>query len=113
MKDNLLLITNIKKTIIYINKIIDNFPNKENTLKTRIINTMYNILENTYMANIDKIERNKYLRLIIKDIKMIDFYLKISFEKKNISLKKYNSVGNYLLEINTNIIKWMNYEKSK
>lgn len=48
MKDKLLIITKIKNTIEYIDKTISNFPNKERDLKSRIINTMYNLLENTY-----------------------------------------------------------------
>lgn len=54
MKDKLLIITKIKNTIQYIDKTISNFPNKERDLKSRIINTMYNLLEDAYYGNLNK-----------------------------------------------------------
>ena len=46
-------------------------------------------------------------------IRMIEYYLKISLDKKIISFKKYENIGNYLLEINKMINSWILYEKSK
>lgn len=68
---------------------------------------MYNVLEYAYMASLD----SKYKLFIISKIKMVDFYLKISFEKKYISYKKYEKVSNYLLEILKMVYGWLNYEK--
>lgn len=68
---------------------------------------MYNVLEYAYMASLD----SKYKLFIISKIKMVDFYLKISFEKKYISYKKYERVSNYLLEILKMVYGWLNYEK--
>ena len=45
MKDELLLVQNFKKTIFYIEKIIDNFPRSEKVLKDKIKSTNFDILE--------------------------------------------------------------------
>ncbi len=107
MKDNLKVITNIKKTILYLDKIIINMPNSDIVLKDNLKKAMYNVLEYAYMASLD----SKYKLFIISKIKMVDFYLKISFEKKYISYKKYEKVSNYLLEILKMVYGWLNYEK--
>ncbi len=107
MKDNLKVITNIKKTILYLDKIIINMPNCDIVLKDNLKKSMYNVLEYAYMASLD----SKYKLFIISKIKMVDFYLKISFEKKYISYKKYERVSNYLLEILKMVYGWLNYEK--
>lgn len=44
MKDNLKVIANMKKTVLYLDKIIINFPGNERVLKDKISNTMYDIL---------------------------------------------------------------------
>ncbi len=113
MKDKLLIATNVKKTIEYIEKLAVNYPNKENVLKNRLINTMYDMLENVYMANISTEDRKNYIRKVITNIKMVDYYLKISVDKKIISLKKYVIVGNHLLDINKMVIMWLKNEKSR
>lgn len=107
MKDNLKVIINIKKTILYLDKIIINMPNSDIVLKDNLKKSMYNVLEYAYMASLD----SKYKLFIISKIKMVDFYLKISFEKKYISYKKYEKVSNYLLEILKMVYGWLNYEK--
>ena len=113
MKDKLLIITKIKNTIEYIDKTISNFPNKERDLKSRIINTMYNLLENTYYGNINKDNiRREYQNKIVIDLRMLDYYLKLSMNKKIISLKKYTNIGNFLLEINDLIVVWVKCKKN-
>ena len=87
MNDKLLIITKIKKTIIYLDKIIINFPNKETVLRDNITKTLYKLLYLSYKANITQ---NKYYKQeILIQIKLIDFYLSISLDKKYISYKKY------------------------
>lgn len=109
MKDNLKVITCIKKTILYLDKIIVNMPNKDIVLKDNLKKEMYAILEYSYIASLDK--SSKYKLIIISKIKMVDFYLKICFEKKYISYKKYEKVCNHLLEILKMVYGWLNYEK--
>lgn len=110
MNDKLLIITKIKKTIIYLDKIVLNFPNKERILKDKLIESLYDLLYLSYKANITK---NKYYKqeILIK-IKLIDFYLNISLDKKYISYKKYIKIVNHLIEITKMIHGWIN-EKNK
>jgi hypothetical protein len=49
----------------------------------------------------------------IVKIRMIEYYIKISLEKKFISFKKYENIGNNLLEINKMINSWCLNEKNK
>lgn len=110
MKDNLKIIVNFKKTILYLDKIIINFPNSEKVLKDKINNTLYDILECMYMAN-EISDRILYQKKIISKFKMIDFYLYIALNKKYISYKKYQKVCHNLLENLKLIYGWIKYEK--
>lgn len=112
MKDSLLIARSFKKTLIYIDKIVEVFPNKETVLRDNILKTNYEILELIYFANeID--DRSLYQRKIIAKLKMLDFYLSFSTEKGYISHKKYEKVGNYLIEIIQLVKGWMKVEKSE
>lgn len=108
MKDKLMIATKYKKTIDYIHKITDNYPHNELELKSRIINNTYDILEYIYITNINK-EKGK---LIIPKIKMLDYYMMISYKKNIITKRKYEVISNYLLEIIKMLYGWLN-EKSK
>lgn len=109
MKDKLLIITNIKKTILYIDSIIINYPKTDKILRDNINKTLYELLYLCYKANITQ-EKQYKQELIIK-IKVIDFYLKISLDKKYISYKKYIQVTNYLINIIKMIYGWINEKK--
>lgn len=110
--NELIIITKIKKTILYFNNILDNFPKKEVILKSNIEKTLYNILENIYRANyIDK--RIEFLYKTLVQIKMIDFYLKILLEKKIINYKKFIIICNYFNEITKMLYGMINNEKKK
>ena len=112
MKDNLKIISNFKKTILYLDKIIVNFPNNEKVLKDKISHAMYDVLEYMYMANeVNNYNRVLYQKKIVSKLKMIDFYLKISLNKKYISYKKYQKVCNHLLDTLKLIYGWIKYEK--
>lgn len=111
MQDKLLIVTKIKKTIDYINNVLVNFPKVEYILRNNISDNFYKLLELVYQANIHK--DIFYMKESVVKIRMIEYYLKISFDKKYISFKKYENIGNYLLEINKMINSWMLYEKSK
>ena len=78
--DRLLIAVRVKKTIIYLEDILDNFPHKNLELKKNISNTMYEILECIYLANMGyEKEKNKALALV--KMQMIDFYLLVSYKK--------------------------------
>ena len=106
MKDKLLIIDKLKRTIIYIDKTLDNFPHRNIELKQNINRALYEMLECTYLANngFEK-ERNKN-QAIIK-LQMIDFYLMLSFKKNIISKKKYESIAKHLLEIRKMLFGWL------
>jgi len=57
MNDKLLIITKLKKTIEYIDKILDNYPHKYIELKQRLIDSLFDLLEIAYLAN-NNIERD-------------------------------------------------------
>lgn len=111
MQDKLLIITHIKKTIEYIEKMVKNYPHSEIILKNKIIDNCYQLLEISYRANIYK---NVYfMKDIIVRIRMIEFYIKKSLDKKVISYKKYEIIGNHLLEINKMVNMWILNEAKK
>lgn len=111
MQDKLLIISKIKKSIIYIQNVLINFPNTEYVLKNNIIDSYYELLELVYKANIHK--DIFYMKESIVKIRMIEYYIKTSLEKKIISFKKYENIGKHLLEINKMINTWALNEKSK
>lgn len=111
MQDKLLIITKVKKTIEYIEKVVFNYPHTETILKNEIIKKLYELLELTYEANIFKEE--KYMKEIIVKIRMLEFYIKKSLDKKLISFKKYEQIGNYFLEIVKMVNSWILNEKNK
>ena len=106
MKDKLLIADKCKKTIEYILHITDNFPHKHIELKTRIINISFDILENIYVSNIEV----TYKKYIIPKLKMLDYYLKLSYKKDIITKRKYEVISNYLLELVKMVICWNNEE---
>ncbi len=108
MNDKLLIASKYKKTIEYILNITDNYPHKYIELKQRIINTSFDILENIYITNIDM--NNK--KNIIPNIKMLDYYIYLSYKYNIITKRKYEVISNYLLELIKMINIWLN-EKSK
>lgn len=111
MQDKLLISNKIKKTIIYIEKMLENYPHTENILKNRIIDKSYELLELTYKANIYK--ESCYMKNIIVDIRMLEFYIKKSLDKKIINYRKYEVLGNHFLEINKMVNSWILNEKVK
>ena len=108
MKDNLVLVNDLKKTILYLDKVIQNFPRTEKVLRDKINNTCYEVLELIYFSNLlDIDQRVIYQKRIISKIKMLDFYFKISCDKK------YMKVGNFLLNMIKQLYGWIKYEKTK
>lgn len=111
MQDRLLIIIKIKKTIDYVDKVLINYPKVEYTLKNNIISTFYLLLENVYRSNIYK--NTTYMKESIVNIKMIEYYIKVSLDKEIISFKKFDNIGKYLLEINKMMNSWMANEKNR
>ena len=106
MNDRLLLAKKCKKTIEYILNTCENYPHKYLELKNRIVNTSFDILENIYISNLESSNKKN----IIPKIKMLDYYLKLSYKKDIITKRKYEVTSSYLLELTKIIIGWINEE---
>ena len=111
MQDKFLIATKIKKTIEYLEKITVNYPHTEVVIKNKITDTSYKLLEGIYRANVTK--DIIYMKEIIIQIRMLEYFIKKSLDKKIINYKKYEIIGNHLLEINKMVNSWILSEKSK
>lgn len=108
MEDKLILLKEYKLFINRYEKLVINLNNSYKDIKTRIINTMYNILESIYYTNLLEINKRKnYQRKIIVKIKMLDYYF-YKLYKDNIILEiNYNKINNNLLTILKLVLGWM------
>lgn len=81
----------IRGLLIIIDKNMDNFPKKDIKLKNRIRSNSYDLLEIAYEANTTQnIEYKKeLLNRVVAKVKVIDFLLNLSFDKKIITEKRY------------------------
>ena len=111
MQDKLLISLKIKKTIDYVLKVVNNYPHSYVCLKNNIINSFYNLLELSYRANLYK--DINYMKEILIQIKMIEYYIETSCDNKLISYKKFENIGVYLLEINKMVNSWIKNKKSR
>ena len=89
MNDKLKVAIRIKKTIIYIEKLLENFPHKHINIKNNISNSMYDLLELVYLSN--EYEKEKNLSLSIVKLQMIDFYLYLSYKNEIIGKKNFEN----------------------
>ena len=69
------LLSNIEKTIEYINKQLINYPKKEVVLKQNIEKTMYLLIEYVFSYRIEELYRVrlKYLKFVVIQISMLDY----------------------------------------
>ena len=68
-------------------------------------------MELSYRASLFK--DINYMKEILIKIKMIEYYVKISYDYKLISLKKFENIWLHLLEINKMVNSWIKNEKSR
>ncbi len=109
--EKFLIANTTRKTIRYIEKNTINFPKDYLVLKTRIINTCYDILEGVYRANIfQNIEDKK--EIVVK-IQILNFYLEEALKKDLLTKKKFFSYGKHLTELDLMIRSWISNEKGK
>lgn len=114
MQDRLIIARKVKKTMEYASKTIENYPHHEIVLKNHLLESFDTLLRLIYLSNVHSGEKKiEYRKDLLVELKMIDYYLKISCDKKLISLKKYHSLGTYLLDIHNMIIGWLKYEKEQ
>lgn len=109
--DNLVIGKVARKTLRYIEKNTENFPNQYIILKNKIIETCYNILENIYRANVFQEKNDK--KEICVQINMLNFYLEEALRKGILTNKKFINYSSHLLELDKMIRSWCKYEKVK
>ena len=108
--DRLLIATRLKKTIIYIENILENYPHKYIEIKSHISRALYDMLECIYLAN-SGYEKDKNKNLCIVKLQIVDFYLMVSYKKNLIGKKKFEGISNHLLEISKMLYSWKNYNE--
>ena len=99
----------IRELILVIEKELENYPKKEIEIKNRIRTCSYDILEIAYEANITtdiNIKKN-LLNKIVTKIKVMDFLLNLSYDKKLITEKKYYKLGLKLDDIIKYVSGWL------
>ena len=99
----------IRELLIIIDKEMDNFPKKDIELKNRIRSNSYDLLEISYEANnCQEVEyKKRLLNKALSKVKVIDFLLNLSFDKKIINQKKYYKFGNKLDDITKYLSGWL------
>lgn len=95
------LLSNLEKTINYINKELINYPKYDVILRNQIELTMYQMVEIIHSYRISTITKikSKNLNDFIIKLSMLDYYMRISYEKKIINTHKLTVITNYLIEI--------------
>ena len=109
MKNEFLIVKNMKLFINSLDNIIIVIPNRDRVLKDRLYNTSYDILESLYRCNYSD-NKNTYMKDILSKINMIDFYLERCIKNKYISKKEVSKKCNNLLIITKMIYRWINNE---
>jgi len=109
--EEFIIARNARKTLRYIEKNTENFPNKYFVLKNKIIDACYSILEWIYRANVFQEKDNK--KEIVVQIQMLNFYLEEALRKNIITSKKFFKYSSHLLELDKMVRAWFKYEETK
>ncbi len=98
----------IRKLVLNLDSLLDNFPKKDIEIKNRLRNNSYDLLELAYQANmtVDKEKREEILDLTLAKVKIIDFLVNLCYDKQIINSKKYVKFGDSLEDINKYLIGW-------
>ena len=111
IREDFIIARTARKTLRYIEKNTENFPNKYIVLKNRIIDSCYRILEGIYRANIFQDKEDK--KEIVVQTQMLNFYLEEALRKDIITSKKFLKYSSYVLELDKMIRAWFKYEEAK
>lgn len=81
----------IREFIIRVENELESFPKKDIEIKKRIRNASYDLLELVYRANITEDVKDKRTLLInaIAKVKLIDFLINLSYDRKLLPQKRY------------------------
>lgn len=99
----------IRELVLYLDDMLEGFPKKDLEIKRKMKEESYNMLEYAYIANVttDLNLRKKNLEFVVAKIKLIDFLVNLSYDKKIINQKKYLKVGQRLDDISKYVIGWI------
>lgn len=113
--ENFKLLSNLEKTINYINKELLNYPRYDVVLRNNIECTMYNLVEliHSYRITTNNRIKEKNLNDFIIKLSMLDYYMRVSYEKKIINSHKLTVITNYLIEIRKIVYGVIRSEKTK
>ena len=111
MQDKFIIASKIKKTIEYVKKSINNYPHEYVSLKNNIIDSFYYLLKHSYKASVYK--DINIMKDSVVEIKMIEYFIKVSYKNKLISYKKFDNISKYLLEINLMVNSWIKNETDR
>lgn len=107
--ENLIIARSARKTLRYIEKNTENFPNKYSVLKNKIIDSCYNILEWIYRANVMQDIDSK--KEIVVQIQMLNFYLEEALNKEILTKNKFLKYTSYLIDLDKMTRAWIKDEK--
>ncbi len=108
-EDKFRVIQFIRDFILVIDKELENYPKKDIEIKHRIRTNTFDLLETSYEANATE-EREYKVKLILKmiaKVKVIDFLVNLSYDKKLITEKKYFKLAQRLDDITKYTTGWM------
>lgn len=107
-----ILLSKIKWLINYSDKyILSNFPKVHISLKIKLQDNLYDLLENTIRANVNKGNiRNKYQKEILVNLSILDYYIGLMLERTIIKKNRFNSFINALLDIRKITYGWIENE---
>lgn len=114
-KEKFKVIQFIRELLIMIDSQMDNFPKKDIELKNRLRTNSYDLLEIAYEANgIQDVKLKKHLlNKSIAKVKVIDFLLNLSFDKRIINEKRYYKFGNKMDDITKYMSGWLSSLNNK
>ena len=100
----------IREEICYLDTMLECFPKKDLEISRAIKEQSYEMLKLSYYANVtsDLKLRQANLEQIIVNIKLLDFFVNLCYDKKIITQKKYFRIGQKLDEITKYVIGWLN-----
>ena len=101
MNDKFILLNKEKAFLIYYEQyVLPALPKNETTIKIKLTDEIYKLIENTIRVNVNKGNiRNKYINETKVNVMMIDFYLGTIYAKKIIIKKRFLSCVRSLTEI--------------
>lgn len=109
-REKFLVIDFTRNLILNIDTELENFPKKDIEIKNRLRKNSYDLLELEYEANEtqDLKLKMELLHRVKSKIKIVDFLLNLSYDKKLITEKKYNKLSRSIEDILKFTIGWQN-----